>query len=79
MKKHQILIELIELRDKDYTLFMEKFYMAVTNEFSDVLKKELLTDNEHREALKSMIQYFERLEDYEKCDVLLHLLNNYHK
>ncbi len=68
-------MELMELRNKDYDKFMEKFYIAVTTEFSDVVKKELLTDEQHRETLKAMISYFERMEEYEKCDVLLHLLN----
>jgi len=75
MKKHQSLIELIELREKDYERFMEKFYEAVTTEFSDVVKKELLTDEQHKETLKAMISYFEKKEEYEKCDVLLHYLN----
>ncbi len=69
-------MELMELRHKDYDKFMEKFYIAVTTEFSDVVKQELLTDQTHKDTLNSMISYFERMEEYEKCDVLLHLLNN---
>jgi uncharacterized membrane protein YvbJ len=75
-KSHLILVELLELRDKDYEKFMDKLYEAISGELSDVVTNELLKDEVHRESIKMMIEYFEQKEEYEKCDVLLHLLNH---
>ena len=75
-RHHQLLIELIELRDKDYDQFMEKLYDAITTDFEKVFKEELMKDKEHRNTLKLMIKYFENQEQYEKCNVLIHYLHN---
>lgn len=75
-RHHQLLIELIELRDRDYDLFMEKLYEAITTDFERVFKEELMKDEDHRNTLKLMIKYFENKEEYEKCDVLIHYLHS---
>ena len=74
-KHHQVLLELLELREKDYDLFVDKLYYAITNEFSKYFKEELIKDKDHQQTLKIMIEHYEKKEEYEKCDVLLHLLN----
>jgi hypothetical protein len=74
-KHHQVLLELLELREKDYDLFVDKLYDAITNEFSKYFKEELIKDKDHQQTLKIMIEHYEKKEEYEKCDVLLHLLN----
>ena len=77
MKKHHLLlVELIELRETNYDKFMEKLYEAVTTEFSDLFRNEILKQKDHKDTLKSMIKFFEEKEEYEKCDVLLHYLSN---
>ena len=77
MKKHHLLlVELIQLKETDYDKLMDKLYIAMTTEFSNILRDELLKDEEHKNTLKSMISYFENKEEYEKCDVLLHYLRN---
>jgi len=73
-KHHQVLLELLQLRDKDYDLFVDKLYDAITNEFSKYFKEELIKDKDHQQTLKIMIDHYEKKEEYEKCDVLLHLL-----
>ena len=74
-RSHKLLFELIELREKDYDLFMEKLYQAITTDFEKVFKEELIKDDENKQTLKVMIKYFEKKEEYEKCDVLIHYLN----
>ena len=73
-KHHQVLLELLELREKDYDLFVDKLYDAITNEFSKYFKEELIKDEDHQQTLKIMIDHYEKKEEYEKCDVLLHIL-----
>ena len=73
-KHHQVLLELLELREKDYDLFVDKLYDAITNEFSKYFKEELIKDKDHQQTLKIMIDHYEKKEEYEKCDVLLHIL-----
>lgn len=76
MKKSlELLYELLQLRDTDYDKFMYKLYEAMTTEFLDVVKSKVFDVNESEIVLKNMIKYFESKEEYEKCDVLLHLLN----
>ena len=55
-KYHQILLELLHLRETDYDLFVDKLYDAITNEFSKYFKEELVKDKDHRETLKIMIK-----------------------
>jgi len=76
MKKHHlILTEILNLRDKDYNMFMEKLYEATTGELLDMTIDMIKESEEHRDTIKIMIKHFETKEEYEKCDVLLHLLN----
>ena len=71
MKKHHLLlVELIELRETNYDKFMEKLYEAVTTEFSDLFRNEILKEKDHKDTLKSMIKFFEQKEEYEKCDLI---------
>jgi len=75
-KHHEILMELLNLRETNYDLFIDKLYDAITDDFSIYFKEELIKDKEHQDTLKIMIDHYEKKEEYEKCDVLLHLLNN---
>lgn len=75
-KHHQILLELLHLRETDYDLFIDKLYDAITNEFSKYFKEEIIKDKEHQDTLKIMIDHYEKREEYEKCDVLYHILKN---
>jgi hypothetical protein len=68
-------MELLKLRETDYEKFVIKFYEAITGEFSEVFEKELLKDENHKETLKVMIEFFEVREEYEKCKVLVDYLN----
>ena len=68
-------MELIQLRDKDYDKFLDRFYEAITTEFQDIFVQELLKEKEHLITLNVMIHHFEKREEYEKCEVLLRYLN----
>ena len=75
MKKyHLILTEILNLREKDYDMFMDKLYEASTGELLDMTIDMIKESEEHRESLKLMIKHFENKEEYEKCDVLLTIL-----
>jgi hypothetical protein len=74
MNKHELLLELIQLREKDYDKFLDKLYDAITTEFHDVFVKELLKEKEYQSTLDNMILHFEKKEEYEKCEVLLKLI-----
>ncbi len=75
MKKyHLILTEILNLRDKDYDMFMEKLYEASTGELLDMTIDMIRESEEHRDTLRLMIKHFEKKEEYEKCDVLLTIL-----
>jgi hypothetical protein len=77
MKKSvELLYELLKLRDTDYEMFMDKLYEAMTTEFLDIVKSKVFEVGESEQVFKSMIKHFERKEEYEKCDVLLHLLKS---
>lgn len=77
MKKSlTLLYELIELRKTDYDKFMDKLYTLITDEFTEVTTSKLFSKDEMDLVLKSMIKFFESKEEYEKCDVLLHLINH---
>jgi len=73
-KHHEVLLELLSLREKNYDLFIDKLYDAITVEFNKYFKEELAKDKDHQQTLKIMIDHYEKREEYEKCDVLLHLL-----
>jgi len=72
-KQHLLLMELLTLRETNRELFLEKLYVAITTEFQKVFIEEMIKDKEHQKTLQIMIDYFESKEEYEKCDVLLHL------
>ena len=73
---HQLMFEMLELREKNYDLFLDKLYDAITTEFLEYFVKDLLKEEIHRETLNSLINHFEKKEEYEKCNVLLNILNN---
>ena len=75
-RHHELLLELIQLRELDYDKFLEKLYIAITTDFEGIFKEELTKEKEHQETLKLMIKHFEKKEEYEKCDVLIHYLHN---
>jgi hypothetical protein len=72
-KQHLLLMELLTLRETNRELFMDKLYDAITTDFKSIFIDEIIKDKEHQQTLQSMIDYFESKEEYEKCDVLLHL------
>lgn len=73
---HQMMLELLKLRETNYDLFLDKLYDAITNDFLDTFVKDLLKEEIHRETLNSLIKHFENKEEYEKCNVLLNILKN---
>lgn len=75
-KHHEILMELLNLRETNYDLFIDKLYDAITDDFSKYFKEELIKDKDHQDTLKIMIDHYEKKEEYEKCDVLYHILKN---
>jgi len=75
-KHHEILMELLNLRETNYDLFIDKLYDAITDDFSKYFKEELIKDKDHQDTLKIMIDHYEKKEEYERCDVLYHLLKN---
>jgi len=75
-KHHEILMELLNLRETNYDLFIDKLYDAITDDFSKYFKEELIKDKDHQDTLKIMIDHYEKKEEYERCDVLYHILKN---
>ena len=75
-KHHEILMELLNLRETNYDLFIDKLYDAITDDFSKYFKEELIKDKDHQDTLKIMVDHYEKKEEYEKCDVLYHILKN---
>ncbi len=75
----ELLYELLQLRDTDYEKFMDKLYEAMTTEFLEVVKSKVFDIEESEVVFNSLIKHFEKKEEYEKCDVLLHLLKNKNK
>lgn len=69
-------MELLNLRETNYDLFIDKLYDAITDDFSKYFKEELIKDKDHQDTLKIMIDHYEKKEEYEKCDVLYHILKN---
>jgi hypothetical protein len=63
---HDILLELIRLRETDYDGFMDRLYEALAGEFRDVVHDGSPLE-EKRQAIWSMISHFEKKEQYEKC------------
>jgi hypothetical protein len=71
LEHHQILIELLQLRQSNYDLFLDKLYDAITGEFKQIFLEEFIKDKDYREILDSMIHHFEIREEYEKCQKLM--------
>jgi hypothetical protein len=63
---HDILLELIRLRETDYDGFMDRLYEALAGEFRDVVHDGAPID-EKKQAIWTMISHFEKKEQYEKC------------
>lgn len=63
---HELLMELFNLKGKDYDKFMHKLYEALTGEARDALQSPDPV-SEKKKALWTMIQYFQNQEEYEKC------------
>jgi hypothetical protein len=70
----ELLIQLLELRHSNFDMFMDKLYEATTGEGIDIVK-ELLEDDEHKNAIEAMIYHYELKEEYEKCQRLMDLLS----
>ncbi len=63
---HELLMELIKLKEQDYDKFMRKLYEALTGEARDALQSPDPA-SEKKKALWTMIEYFQTTEEYEKC------------
>ena len=63
---HEILMELIHLREKDYDGFMDKLYDALSGEFKDMINDPTPVAEKER-AIWTMINHFSDKEEYEKC------------
>jgi hypothetical protein len=63
---HEILMELIHLREKDYDGFMNKLYDALSGEFKDMIHDPTPASEKER-AIWTMINHFADKEEYEKC------------
>ena len=71
---HDNMLELLSLRNgSDMDLFVDKLYIALSEEFMGILDTQSMT-NEHRHALSFMIDHFLQKEEYEKCAVLNRVL-----
>lgn len=65
-KYHDLLIELMELRDENYDKFMEKLFESIFGEFKGVISDEEPV-TEKKRALYTMMLHFQGKEEYEKC------------
>lgn len=76
MKKNsEFLHQMLKLRVQDTNEFMDKLYDMLTSESMDEIKNKIFYLEESPWVFNSMIKHFEEKEEYEKCDVLLHLIN----
>ena len=71
---HEILMELIVLREQNYELFMDKLYEALSGDFRQMVNDDSPLD-EKSQALRTMIEHFEVREEYEKCATLKEMLD----
>lgn len=62
----QIILDLIHLRETDYTAFMNRLYEALTGEFREAIHDPAPAE-EKSQAIWSMIKHFEKTEEFEKC------------
>jgi hypothetical protein len=63
---HDLLLELMKLRETDHVQFMEKLYEALSGEYKDVINDGTPV-TEKRDAIWIMIKHFETREEFEKC------------
>jgi hypothetical protein len=66
LRYHEILMELIVLREQNYELFMEKLYEALSGEFRGMVH-DTSPIEEKLQALDSIRVHFQAREEYEKC------------
>lgn len=71
---HEILVELLALRETDYDGFMQKLYEALNGEFRDMVNDDSPI-GEKKKALWTMLEHFEDREEYEKCANLKRMLD----
>lgn len=62
----KILLDLIHLRQTDYSAFMNRLYEALTGEFKDVIHDSSPVEDK-TQAIWTMIKHFEKNEEFEKC------------
>ncbi|HII95366.1 MAG TPA: hypothetical protein HA367_06505 [Candidatus Methanofastidiosum sp.] len=72
---HDLLVELITLKQKDYDQFMERLYETLSGEYKDVINSADPVD-EKRKALSTMIAFFQAKEEYEKCAQLKKMIDS---
>ena len=70
----KILLDLIYLRNTDYDAFMERLYEALTGDFKDAINDKSPVE-EKSQAIWTMINYFQKHEEYEKCAELKKLVD----
>ncbi len=72
-KTSELLYQLLKLRLQDKDEFMNKLYDFLTSETDREIQIKIFELGETPWIISSMIKHFEEIEEYEKCDVLLHL------
>ena len=70
----KILLDLIHLRQTDYSAFMNRLYEALTGEFKDVIHDSSPVEDKSQ-AIWTMIKHFEKNEEFEKCADLKKLVD----
>lgn len=63
---HELLVELLHLREKDYDEFMNRMYEALCGEFREMVH-DTAPIEEKQKALTTMMEHFAEKEEYEKC------------
>ena len=76
LKFHEIMLELLKLREH-YNMdpFIEKLYEALSGVNSPFLDGSNMT-NKQKEAISTMIDYYQQKEEYEKCAVLKRMVED---
>jgi len=65
-KYQETLVNLVKLRHTDYAAFMERLYEALNGDFKEAIHDLSPVGGKHQ-ALATMIEYFQSMEEYEKC------------
>lgn len=69
------LVDLVKLRNTDYPAFMNRLYEALHGDFKDAIN-DLTPVTGKKQALATMIDYFQDQEEYEKCAELKKIMDS---